>query len=146
MFPSVTVGTIFLHLRQSKLLLALLWRCGERRSPFYQRAETVAFLIELYISVSYRGWGWGRWGHSEERSQNTLPEEISVQIRLPDSRKLWHLIFFLQEKIIWISILFPVPLLSLLLFPISRWEQLALVLFTNILKFHYYVLIYLNLK
>lgn len=146
MFPSVMVGNIFLHLRQSKLLLALLWRCGECRSPFYQRAETVAFLIELYISGSYRGWGWGRWGHSEERSQNTLPEEISVQIRLPDSRKLWHLIFFLQEKTIWISILFPVPLLSLPLFPISRWEQLALVLFTNILKFHYYVLIYLNLK
>ena len=79
-----------------------------------------------------------QWG----KKPKSLSEEISVQIILPDSRKLWHLFFFfLQEKIIWISILFPVSLLSLLLFPISSWKQFALILFTNILKFHYYVLI-----
>lgn len=52
MFPSVMVENIFLYLSQYKLLLAPLQGFEEHRSPFFQKAEHVAFLQELYISGS----------------------------------------------------------------------------------------------
>ena len=86
-------------------------------------------------------WGWGRWGHSEERSQNHCQKRYVSTLDYQIQESWYTYFFFLQEKIIWISILFPVPLLSLLLFPTSRWKQFALILFTNIFKFHHCVLI-----
>lgn len=108
---------------------------------------------------SYRGWKLlpfylnctflGVTGGGAEGDEDTVRKEAKITFRrdkCPDyitrfKKAVTSIFFFLQEKIIWISILLPVPLLSLLLFPISHWKQFALILFTNILKFHYYVLI-----
>lgn len=49
-FPSVMVGNIFLHLRQSKLLVALLRR-WERRSPSYQGWK----LLPFYLNYKFLG-------------------------------------------------------------------------------------------
>lgn len=141
MFPSVVVGNIFLHLRQSKLLSALSRRCGERRSPFLQGWK----LLPFYLNCTFLGVT----GGGAEGDEDTVRKEAKITFRrdkCPDyitrfKKAMTSIFFFLQEKIIWISILFPVSLLSLLLFPISSWKQFALILFTNILKFHYYVLI-----
>lgn len=74
MFPSVMVENIFVYLSQYKLLLESLQEFEEHRFPFFQKAEYVAFLQELYISRSQQGWG----GQAGERIQNTPPEEIRL--------------------------------------------------------------------
>lgn len=109
MFPSITVANIFLHLSQSKLLLALFQVLGEHKSPFYQRAEHIAFLHELYISGSHWGVGRAKW-RKKPKYTSRRDKIISVKIRLPDSKRLCYIyFFFLQGKIDWISILFLVP-------------------------------------
>lgn len=114
-FPSVIVGNIFLHLRQSKFY----WHLYRGILP---EGRTCCFSTRTIHFQELRSAGSGRDGYTvRKEAKITLPEETSVKIRLPDTRRLSHLFFFfLQGKIDWISILFLVPLLSLLIFSVSH--------------------------
>lgn len=83
MFPSVMVENIILHVSQCKLLLAPLQGLWEHRSPFYQKAE-----LEEVGRVS-RG--------KNPKYISRRDKIINVKIKLPDSRKLCCIFFFLYK-------------------------------------------------
>ena len=72
-FPSVVVGNIFLHLRQSKLLLALSRKCGERRSPFLQGWK----LLPFYLNCTFLGVT----GGGAEGDEDTVRKEAKITFR-----------------------------------------------------------------